>query len=693
MKKLLLAISGFLAGVNVLFAQAPTISYSASETYVAGQAITPLMPTSSGVNNPGYGSPGTVVSVTTPAAVGIDAAGNLYVVDATDLKFYKIPAGSSTPVSLTDLYTNGSYGVTADAAGNVYVSDSGGIHAFSPAGLESTFFVTADRIAADNAGNLYAMSRFGDLFKMTTTGDNATVIASGFTNSSGYDASTGLATDAAGDVCVVYNGVVQIIPVVGSPGTLNFGINNQKAIKIDAENNIYITTTDNTLYKIPSDGSPTAMIASGFNNPADVATDSKFNVYVADYASNAIKKVKPAGGYFVSPVLPQGLVFNSTTGAISGTPTGGSAPANYTIIAYNSFGSATATIAINVTTATISYTNPPVYTKGKVITPLVPQSNNVPAPAYSASFNKRGLGFTNPLSVATDDAGNIYVADHNTNEVKEISPGSNIPFNIGSGFITPTGVAVDAAGNVYVADAGNNLVKKIPHGTGTPVSIGAGFNAPAGVAVDAAGNVFVADYGNNAIKKIRISDGVTVGLGSGFLKPQGVAVDAAGNIYVADAGNNAIKKMPAAGGTPTAFGAGFVSPAGVWTDAAGNVYIADTGNNMIKEIGSGGVSLIIGSAFSSPGGVTTDGAGNVYVADSGNNLIKEYAPTGGFYINTALPDGLNFDQTTGTVNGIPTVTSNKNYVVNAYNSFGGVPATIKITVQTPVTLTWPTPPP
>jgi hypothetical protein len=51
----------------------------------------------------------------------------------------------------------------------------------------------------------------------------------------------------------------------------------------------------------------------------------------------------------LSPSLPAGLSFNSTTGAISGTPTATSSQTTYTITATNSWGSATATVAITVT--------------------------------------------------------------------------------------------------------------------------------------------------------------------------------------------------------------------------------------------------------------------------------------------------------------------------------------------------------
>ena len=74
-------------------------------------------------------------------------------------------------------------------------------------------------------------------------------------------------------------------------------------------------------------------------------------------------------------------------------------------------------------------------------------------------------------------------------------------------FNQPYGVATDAAGDVYVADAGNNRIQKFT-GTGTYItqwgSGGSGdgqFDYPKGVATDAAGNIYVSDTGNNRIQK------------------------------------------------------------------------------------------------------------------------------------------------------------------------------------------------
>jgi sugar lactone lactonase YvrE len=250
-----------------------------------------------------------------------------------------------------------------------------------------------------------------------------------------------------------------------------------------------------------------------------------------------------------------------------------------------------------------------------------------------------------------------------------------------------SGVATDSAGNVFVADTGNHTIRKITSAgvvstlAGTAGSSGstdaagaaARFNSPRGVATDNAGNVYVADSGNNTIRKITPTGVVSTlagtagssgstdasGAAARFNTPRGIASDAAGTLYVADSGNNTIRKITPAGvvttlagtagssGSTDASGAAarFNGPMGVAIDSANNVYVADTNNHTIRKITSAGaVSTLAGTAgiansadgigaaasFNAPMGVATDSAANanVYVADTNNNTIRKVTAAG-----------------------------------------------------------------
>ncbi len=276
-----------------------------------------------------------------------------------------------------------------------------------------------------------------------------------------------------------------------------------------------------------------------------------------------------------------------------------------------------------------------------------------------------------PWGVTADSKGNIFVCT-NGQQVYEILAGtSGAPagvieststvVSIGSGFDFPAAAAVDANGNVFVADHGNNAIKEILAGTGgaaagtvnatsTVISVGTGFSAPYGVAVDASGNVYVADYGNNVVKEILAGTGgaaagtvnststVSV-IGSGFILPVSVAVDPADNVFVMDDGDSSAKEIMAGTGgagagtvnansTVNIIGSGFNNAQGLAVDLHDNVFVADTPNNSIREILAGtysatnsGITLL--SGLSSPEGVGVDPFGNLYVADTGQGAVTQ----------------------------------------------------------------------
>ncbi len=284
-------------------------------------------------------------------------------------------------------------------------------------------------------------------------------------------------------------------------------------------------------------------------------------------------------------------------------------------------------------------------TVGQVLT--VAGTANVPG-----DQNAQGLAarFTDPLGLAVDASGHVYVADFGNQQIRKIASDYTVSALAGvagttghadgaatvASFYYPIGVAVDTNGYVYVADTNNYEIRKIaPDGTVSTLAgswsspgsndgqaSGASFYLPGGVAVDAQGVVYVADTQNHNIRKVMPDGTVTtlagngtagssngVGAAASFDEPGAIAVDHNGNLYVADTGNNEIRKVTPNGTVSTLAGSGvagnadgvgtaaqFFSPYGIAVDAFGNVYVADTYNREIRKITPDGtVSTLAGT--------------------------------------------------------------------------------------------------
>ena len=431
-----------------------------------------------------------------PLAVAVDAAGTVYVTEIGNNTVRKITAAGVVTTLAGKAGTFGSddglgsaarfrspEGIAVDATGNVFVADRA-IRKITPAGAVTTFaggsgvegsadgtagaarFRSPSGIALDAAGTLFVSDRDNNNVRKITAAADVTTYAG-----VGLEASAGSAD--------------------GSTSTARFrepaGLAPTGATVTYAGANGQSGSTDG------------AAGAARFATPFGMAADAQGNLYVAVAGSNTIRKITPAG----------------TVSTLAGSSTA----------------------------------------------------------AGSADGTGTEARFYAPEGVAVDAAGNLYVSDTGNHKIRKITPAGVVSTLAGTGvsgyadgtgenarFREPSGIATDAAGNVYVADWGNHAIRKItPAGEVTTFAGSGGvpgntddtgsaarFQLPSGVAVDAAGNVFVADTLNQTIRRITPAGVVTTlgglaeakgsaaGKGSDarFSHPMGIAMDAAGAIYV-----------------------------------------------------------------------------------------------------------------------------------------------------------------
>jgi uncharacterized protein (TIGR03437 family) len=318
-------------------------------------------------------------------------------------------------------------------------------------------------------------------------------------------------------------------------------------------------------------------------------------------------------------------------------------------------------------------------------------------PATSASLQ--------PIGLAVDSAGNVYIADRATSVIRKVNAAGVIstvagyagePMN-GNGIndggpatqagiylnSEHNGLAVDSAGNLYIADEGHNRIRKVDvstgiittfAGNGTPGHSGDGGPAtsaqllePLGVAFDKAGNLYIAD--SSSVRKVDTSGTITTVAGGTLtptpgdggpaidagISPRAVAIDAAGNIFISDSLTQTVREVNTqgiinrfagvSGGSGSSGDGGPATSAlfgglyGVAVDSAENVYISDFGNYRLRKVNAAGIittaaggagsSGAIGdggpptSAFLQPSDVAVDSAGNYYIADYVNNRVRK----------------------------------------------------------------------
>jgi TolB-like protein/sugar lactone lactonase YvrE len=297
-------------------------------------------------------------------------------------------------------------------------------------------------------------------------------------------------------------------------------------IAVDASGNIYVADFPNhSIRLVTPDGTMTDFAgfhgesgsndgvgtAARFANPADVAFGPDHAIYVPDCDNHVIRKIAPdrTVSTFAGQVGQGGHQDGPAASAKFKYPTS---------VAVDRAG--------NVYVADIANHVVRKITPGGVVSTL--------AGAPGSPGSEDGVGasarFNQVHGLDVDRDGNVYAADFGNHTIRKITPDgvvttiagqAGVPgSNDGPGTVAhlcaPYSVATDIAGNVYVADTSNHTIRKIDAAgvvstlAGLAGNVGnrdapgelARFAIPASVEADANGNIYVADFGNHAIRKI-----------------------------------------------------------------------------------------------------------------------------------------------------------------------------------------------
>jgi sugar lactone lactonase YvrE len=678
-------------------------------TLIAGLSPVPAqqftIATFAGGAPPATPVPAVGTSIGTPRRVALDGAGNLYFsglnsvfkIDTTGV--LTLIAGNSRPGFSGDggpaiaASLNAPEGVAVDSGGNVYIADSSNnrIRMVSSAGIISTYAGTGvggysgdfgpanqaqltlpSGLALDGAGNLYVADAGNSAVRVIAPGGYITTFAG--TGHAGYVGDTTAATAAA--------------------------VNVPTDVAVDSKGNVYIADTGNAVIReVGTDGNINTIAGNGTNaylgdggvatsaelyTPRGVAVDSGGNVYIAEFGDFRIRKVGTDGN--INTIAGTGTAGYSGDGssATSATlfgPWGIALDSGGNLYVADVFNLRVRKIASGGTISTVAGNG------------LLSYSGDGSAAAKAQLFA--------PRAVAADAQGNVYIADTANNRVRKVAAGGVITTVAGNGTAgfggdnaaaagaqlnQPVAVALDGSGNLYIADFNNNRVRMVNSsgtistvaGSGTTgfggdgnAAASASLNGPTALAVDKNGAIYVSDFNNNRVRMFTPGGSINTVAGNGISGfggdgaaavnaslngPFGLAVDGALNLYIADLDNSRIRVVAPGGVINTVAGNGLAvvsgdggpasqatlaAPQSLVLDGSGSLYVGDSFGRVRMISASGVISTVAGrgpTGYSGDGGDSTlaqingplglavDKAGHIYIADTGNNAIRQLQP-------------------------------------------------------------------
>lgn len=188
---------------------------------------------------------------------------------------------------------------------------------------------------------------------------------------------------------------------------------------------------------------------------------------------------------------------------------------------------------------------------------------------------QQNVQLVEPMDIALDRAGNLYIADHGANAIFELHDAISLTpgrLEILAQIVRPASIAVTPDGSrVFAASPEISTISRFDPAsrpisniagtrfsgemTPSPTSactsinhaIGVEHGCPAGLAIDGGGNLFVSDPIGNEILRFDATMQHMTTAATGISAPGAIAFDANGNLFIAEQGRNRISEIQGLG--------------------------------------------------------------------------------------------------------------------------------------------------
>ncbi|MGE5282164.1 MAG: DUF6531 domain-containing protein [Chloroflexota bacterium] len=651
-----------------------------------------------------FGAPGSGPGqFSSPYGIATDAAGHVWVADGGN---HRIQEFSSEGKFLAQFGTSGSgdgqlsvfRGIATDSAGNVWVADTFNyrVQEFSPEGkfirkfgskgTGNGQFSEPKGIATDSTGHVWVADAAANrVQEFAAAGEFIRAFGEKGTENGQFKAPVGLTVDAEGSLWVADSGNDRIqefgpageyLAQIGATGNDSGQLSQPLGVAADAKGNLWVADTANNrieefttgefVRKFGGEGSEAGRLSA----PNDVATDAKGNVWVADTAHNRIQEFDPAGEFIrqfggqgsgeCQLSSPRGIAIDAE-GDIWVADSGNSrvqefGPAGACLSRFGSsgkengqFGSFNSLKDLAIDSAGHIWT---VEAGAYIFAPARVQEFTA-AGEFIRAFGSEGTAdgqFASPQGIATDTAGNVWVADTGNHRIQQFSAAGEFiaafgEEGAGNGRLeSPAALAFSSDGNLWVTDSAADRVQELtPEGKYLTKFGGAGsdegqLSQPHGFTIDFEGHIWVADSANNRVQEwqipgyapkhssIYLSSFGAEGAGAAQLShPADVAVDGEGNLWIADKLNHRIEEFDEAGEFIAAFGKNVNQTAVQAQGSEAEKNLCTAASEDTCQAGEAGSA---DGQLNRPSSVAIDAKGNLWIADKLNHRIEEFSPTG-----------------------------------------------------------------